>query len=284
MKPFTLSLVATVLLACLLPGHAADGGKLNIVTTFAPVTSLTKNVAGDAASVEQLLPEGAEPHDFALSPGDLKKLAKADIVVENGLGLEEWVDGALKSSRATRVVASEGIATDDGNPHVWLDPVLAIRQVENIRKALAERDPSRAEVFNRNAAAFTERLKQLDQEIRATADQLPDKRLLTAHDAFHYFAKRYGFRVVGVFEPFPGREPSPRAIKELRDTIEKERVKVLFTEPGPSPRVLRSLSKELNLPVVEIDPMEFGQPDAALYEKAMRSNLKNLQEALSGSR
>ncbi len=276
---------AVAFLTCLLPiASQAQTKKLNVLTTFAPISSMTKNVAGDAAVVEQLLPPDAEPHHFALSPGDLKKIAKADVLVENGLGAEEWVDGALKSSKATRIVSSKGIKPDDGNPHIWLDPVLAIVQVENIRKGLVERDPANAESYNRNAAAYTEKLKQLDRDIRATADQLADKRLMTSHGAFHYFAKRYQFEVVGVFEEFPGREPSPRALKALRDTIAKKQVKVLFTEPGQPRRVLRNLSKELNLPVVEIDPMEYGKPDAALYEKVMRSNLRNLKEALGGGR
>jgi zinc transport system substrate-binding protein len=279
------SFFAAALLTCLLPvGASAQAKKLNVLTTFAPISSLTKNIAGDAAEVEQLLPPDAEPHHFALSPSDLKKIAKADVLVENGLGAEDWVERALKGSRATRIIASKGIKTDDGNPHVWLDPVLAIAQVENIATGLAERDPANAAVYKRNAAAYIEKLKALDKEIRAVADQLPDKRLMTSHGAFHYFAKRYQFEVVGVFEEFPGREPSPKALRSLRDTIAKNKVKVLFTEPGQPRRVLRNLSKELALPVVEIDPMEYGRPDAALYEKVMRSNLRNLKEALGGGR
>ena len=262
--------------------HAAEA-KLNILGTFAPIVSLTKNVAGDAANVEQLLPPGAEPHDFALAPGDLRKLAKADVVIENGLGFESWLDGAIKSGHALRVVASQGLAVDD-NPHVWLDPVLAIGEVENIRKALAERDPAHAAIYNANAAAFTARLQKLDADLRAATAAIPDKRMLPFHNAFHYFAKRYGFEVVGVFEEFPGREPTPRYVKKLREIVREKNVKVLFTEPRQSPRILQSLSADLKLPIVEIDPMESGEPSAELYEKVMRSNLNHLQEALGGSR
>ena len=296
-RPFAAALFAPVVApfiapllvlatAIALPGaaRAEEGKTLQVLTTFAPISSLTKNVAGEAAIVEQLLPPNAEPHHFSLSPGDLKKLARADVLVENGLGAEEWVEGALRSSKAVRVTASQGIRPDDGNPHVWLDPILAIRQVENIRDALAKRDPANAAIYKRNAAAYIERLRALDGEIRAATAPLADKKLLTSHGAFHYFAKQYGFEVVGVFEEFPGREPSPRALRKLRDTIAKHGVKVLFTEPGQPRRVLRNLSDELGLPVVEIDPMEFGKPDAGLYERVMRSNLQNLKEALGGTR
>jgi len=278
--------MAGVIAAALFPaaGMAADEAKIHVLATFAPIYCFTKNVAGETADVQQLLPPGAEPHDFALSPADLRKLAKADVVVENGLGVEAWLEGALKSSHAARIVASDGIFPDDGNPHVWMDPLLAIREVETIRKGLATRDPAHAEIYARNAAAFTQKLRDLDTSIRTMAESLPDKRLITFHDAFHYFAKRYGFEVVGVFEEFPGREPTPRALKQLRETIQQKNVKVLFAEPQQSPQILRSLSRELNRPIVEIDPMELGEPGAGLYEEAMRSNLNRLKEALGGSR
>jgi zinc/manganese transport system substrate-binding protein len=258
----------------------AQAEKLRVLTTIAPMTTLAMNVAGDAATVEQLLPPGAEPHDFALAPADLKKIARADVVIENGLGLEEWLGPALRGSRAARIVASSGIESDDGNPHLWLDPLLAMRQAENIRRGLVERDPAHAAEYNRNAAAFTETLRTLDAEIRQATAALPNKRLLPFHDAFHYFAKRYGFEVVGVLEAFPGREPPPRALRQLENTIREKHVTVLFTEPRHAPAALRSLAETMKLPIVEIDPMEQGEPTAGLYEATMRSNLHQLQEAL----
>lgn len=273
---------AAALALSLLSTPEAWAEKLKVVTTFAPITSMTKNVAGDAAEVEQLLPPGAEPHGFAFAPSDLRKLAKADVVVENGAGFEDWLGKAIKGSQAYRIDTGKGIRLERGNPHIWLDPTLAIRQVEAIRKGLGERDPANAATYDRNAAAYTEKLKQLDGEIRAAAGALADKRLLTVHDAFRYFAQQYGFTVVGVVREFPGQDPTPKAIKRLKDTIEKQQVKVLFTEPQQSPAIVRSLSKELGLPIVEIDPMELGEPTAAMYEKVMRSNLQRLKEALSG--
>ncbi len=268
------------LLLLALPAGAAE--KLRVVATFAPIYAFTQSVAGDAAEVEQLLPPGGEPHGFALSPKDIRKLARADVIVENGLGFEDWLDDALRTSNAVRVASAAGVKMDDENPHVWLDPVIAIRQIEVIRNALAKRDPANADTYRANAAAAIARLKALDKEIRETVRILRDRRLLTAHDAFHYFAKRYGFKVVGVFEPIPGRAPSPKALRELRETIRTSGVKVLFSQPGSSPHALRALSKELGLPVVEIDPLEIGAPSADFYETGMRRNLTRLKEALHG--
>jgi len=115
-------------------------------------------------------------------------------------------------------------------------------------------------------------------------EALPDKRLLTVHDAFRYFAERYGFTIVAVVREFPGQDPTPKAVQRLKSVIEKQKVKVLFTEPQGSPAIVRSLSKELGLPIVEIDPMERSEPSAALYETTMRQNLQRLKEALSGGK
>jgi len=258
--------------------------KLRVLATFGPIYSLTANIVGEAAEIEQFLPPGGDPHHFALAPSDLKRLARADVIVENGLRLEEWVSGALRHSPAIRITASRGIRTDDGNPHVWLDPILAIKQVENIAEGLAKADPANAALYQRNATLYIRRLRKLDEEIRAVTDRLRDKRLMTAHSAFHYFAKRYGFKVVGVFHDTPGQEPGPRQLRRLRETIREENVRVLFAEPGHSPRTLVALSRELKVPVVEIDPMERNKPSADLYERVTLSNLRKLREALGARR
>ena len=254
--------------------------KLNVLATIPPIYSLTKNVVGDAANVEQLLPPGGEPHGFALSPKDLKRLSEADVLVENGGGIEDWLDKAVRNVKGLHVVSGKGVVEGDPNPHYWLSPLLAIKQVENIRKGLVEKDPANAETYTKNAAAFTEKLRALDAEIRETTDKMKNKNLLPFHDAFHYFAKDYGFTVVAVFEEFPGRQPGPKYLKRLQNVIKEKGVSVLFTEPGKSPQILRSLSEELKLPIVTLDPMEHSKPSAELYELTMRANLKQLTEAL----
>lgn len=306
---------------------------LRVLATFAPIYSFTKNVAGNAAEVEMLLPPDTGPHDFSLSPGDLRKLANSDVVVQNGFGLEDWLDRAIKGALregAVRIVASKGIEPlrnrpadldldageakphahahegegeeghkenhqdkpghagahkheeDAGgpNPHVWLDPILAIKQVENIRDGLTARDPANAEAYIANANAFITRLRNLDDEIGRATVALPNKRLLTFHDFFGYFAARYGFEIAGVVEPFPGREPTPRYIRHLRDLITSRNVRALFSEPQFSPQILRSLSDDLKVPVAPLDPMETGEASADFYERTMRQNVKTIADAL----
>lgn len=278
-----------LLLAVFLFSLSAEADRLRVLATFAPVYSLTKNVAGDAADVEMLLPPGAEPHDFALSPSDLKKIARADVIVSNGLGIEEWLGKAVASGakqNVVQIVASKGIPTvqDPPNPHIWLDPVLAMREVENIRDGLKSADALHTSIYEQNAAAFLARLRGLDEDIRNATSNLGDKRLLPLHDSFPYFAARYGFEIVAVVEAFPGREPSPKFIKMLRDIIRAKNVGVIFSEPLSGSRLFDSLAEDLHVRVALLDPMETGEPSAELYERVMRGNLQALIAALHGDK
>lgn len=259
----------------------AFGAPLQVLTTFAPIDSLTRNVAGTTAHVEMLLPPNVGPHDFALSPSDLERIAKADVIVSNGLGVESWLQKAFKSnakSDCLDLVASKGINSE--NPHVWLDPIFAIAMVGNIRDGLKAKDPANASVYESNAAKYIETLRKLDADIRSATSSMPDKRLLTFHEAFDCFAKRYGFEIVASVEEFPGKEPTPRYLKKLYKIIQEKHVRVLFTEPQYTAQMVRSLSNDLHIPIAVIDPIETGKPGPELYETVMRGNLKALTEAL----
>lgn len=275
-KTILLLLALVSLGACL---QAREPG-IKVLATFAPIYSLTKNVAGTAAEVEMLLPPNIGPHDFAFSPSELARLSQADVIVSNGLDVESWLDKAIKAaaSGAERVVAGRGIKVE--NPHIWLDPVLAIQMVENIRDGLRKKDPARAGEYEANAAAFIERLAKLDADIREATANIQSKRMVTFHNTFEHFARRYGFEVVGVVAAFPGKEPTPKYLRKLRDTIVAKKVEVLFSEPQYSPRLLESLAADLKVPIVALDPMETGEKTAELYESVMRANLKALTTAL----
>ena len=271
---------ATFLIFMLLVA-AGFGAPLEVLTTFPPIDSLTRNVVGDSAHVEMLLPPNVGPHDFALSPSDLHRIAKADVIVSNGLGIESWLQKAISSNAkpdALNLVASKGI--DSQNPHVWLDPIFAIQMVCNIRDGLKLKDPSNASAYEANAASYIQKLRQLDADIRAATEKMTDKRLLSFHDSFGCFAQRYGFEIVATIEEFPGKEPTPKYLREVHKIIVEKQVKVLFTEPQYTAQMVRSLSEDLHVPIAVIDPMETGNPGTDLYERTMRSNLKSLEEAL----
>lgn len=281
---FFRTVVFGLLLAWMDPIHAQE--RLKVLATFAPIYSLTANVVGNSAELEVLLPGDAGPHGFALSPKDLKKLAKADVIVANGAGVEEWLERALETAArpgVLRVIASERIRNVE-NPHVWLDPVMAVTMVETIRDALMARDKANAEIYEANAAAYIRRLRLLDAEIRSATADLPHKKLLAHHNAMECFAHRYGFEVVGTIAPFPGREPTPKYLKQLKALIQEKGVTVIFAEPQYSPRIIESMSQDLGIAVASFDPMETGEPSAGFYEKVMRKNLQSLVKALGPTR
>ena len=278
-----------------------------ILTSFAPVHCFASNVAGDVADVSVLVPPNAGPHDYSFSPGDIQKIAKADVLVINGAGLENWLQRGVRSAGRKDLLmvdTSAGIQLITGldvrslpgvhsepdpdaggtNPHIWLSPINAIKQVENIRDALVSRDPVNAETYRANAATYIRKLQGLDTEIRAVTRSFPNRNLITFHDTFPYFARDYGFNVVATFEEFPGKEPSPKAIEQLRKTIADGNVCALFSEPQYSPKAMQIIGKEFKVPVVQLDPMETGDGSKDFYERVTRKNMDALVEAFHGGR
>jgi len=251
------------------------------------------------------VPPNAGPHDYSFSPADIQKIAKADVLVTNGVGLENWIKRGIKGAGRKDLLVidtSTGIQLITGldvrplpgvhsepdpdaggpNPHIWLSPINAITQVENIRDGLVSKDPANAGTYRANAGTYIHRLKELDEQIRAETASLPNKNLITFHDTFPYFARDYGFNVVATFEEFPGKEPSPRTIELLRKTIATGNVSALFSEPQYSPKAMQIIGNEFKVPVVQLDPMETGDGSKDFYERVTRKNLDALVAAFHG--
>lgn len=301
-----LLLALTVLLGWLPEVAGAEGRKIRVLTTIPPLYCWAKNVAGDAAEVDNLLPADVGPHDFQLRPKDRERIQSADIVFLNGLGLENWLEKVIKSTdRPGRLVAeaSAGIAHtnlifdlpqlqvgsggghghDHGtgpNPHIWLDPLLAKHAISNLVTALSQADSANAARYAENARRYCERLDHLDAELRKEIARLLRKDVITFHDAFPYFCRRYGLKLVGVIEEVPGSSPSPRYLAALSKAIRDRGVKVVFTEPQFNPRLAQQLARDLGLSVAQLDVLETGSLTTASYEDGMRRNLKSLADAL----
>jgi zinc transport system substrate-binding protein len=277
-----------VLLAAV-PARAAEP-RLHILATFAPIYSFVSTIAGSAAEVEMLLPANASPHDFALAPGDLGKIARADVVVCNGLGLEGWLEKALSNAgrnNVLRIDASKAIPRENlpqSDPHVWLNPLHAIEQVKTICAALSKRDPQNAELYHRNADRYIERLQSLDAAISNATRKMPNKSIVTLHNSFSEFAHRYGFDVAGTIEDSPGREPTPKELRNLRRVIQQKNVAVIFSEPDSGSPQLARLVEDLHVRVAVLDPIETGAPSSDLYERVMKKNLEVLQRELRGDK
>jgi manganese/iron transport system substrate-binding protein len=244
------------------PGKQA-GGKLDVVTTVSPITNIAQNVGGDLISLTGLVPEGANSHEFEPAPRDAQLLARADVLFMNGLHLEQpTLELAEANIRKGVPVVKLGERTispgeyiydfsfpragGDPNPHLWTNPRYAKRYSEIIRDELAKLDPGNADAFRSNQAAFAVRLDQLDAAARNATATVPAKnrKLLTYHDSFPYFAREYGWSIIGAIQPADFAEPTPRDVARLIDQIKREKVPAIFgSEVFPSP-VLAQISRE----------------------------------------
>src|SRR5687768_3920512 len=200
-------LVCSLFLAGRAVPSAPQENRPKVLTTILPLYCFASGVAGNPAQVDNVLPENASGHDYQLSAQDARKLNNADLVIATGLGLEDALLGRRLKTPAIKAAAGidpirghvheDHRHGEDANPHFWLDPVLAAHAVTNILQALQKADSKNADTYARNAAAYVARLHKLDQEIATALAPYRGRPLVTYHDAFPYFARRYGLQVVG---------------------------------------------------------------------------------------
>jgi ABC-type Zn uptake system ZnuABC Zn-binding protein ZnuA len=263
--------------------RAENDSRLKVLTTIAPLYSFTKNIAGDSVVLENLLPSGVGPHEYSLSPADVRKIADADMLIKNGIGLEVWMDklvGSVGKKELIVVDTSEGIEDIDNDPHIWLSLRRAALQVRNIEAALIKADPANHETYIKNAGDYIERLEALDREITESVKRWENKELVTFHSAFSYFSMDYGLRHSAVLEGSPEAQPSPGHIAGLTDRIKSAGIRVIFSEPDASHKVMGSIADDLGLRVYSLDTLETGELDPGWYESKIRTNLETLNMAL----
>lgn len=285
----------------------AEGKKLTVLTSFLPLYCFTANVAGDAAKVEILLSAATGPHEYQFARKDAQKIETADLVIINGLQLESWLGKVLKNVKGNKklVEASAGLekeficfagtgtarprllGADAGvgnlhsksppNPHLWLDAHLACGMVSNILVALQQADPAHAAVFQANASAYIQKLESLDAELQAGLKPYAGSSIITFHDAFPYFARRYGLNIAGVIELVPDVNPPPRHLVKLHQAARTQKVKVIMIEPGTEARQARQLAADWGLLLGRLDTFEAGSLEPNSYEEGMKANLKALR-------
>jgi zinc transport system substrate-binding protein len=282
---FPCALVALISLAT--SAEPISSGKIRALTSFLPLYCFAANVAGDTARVENLLRPGAGPHDYQLSVRDRERINAADLVLLNGLGIDSWMEPMLRSSKARTVLVSAGLSNDliriqddPPNPHIWLDPVLAMHCVSNVARAFTELDSANESEYSRNASNYVARLQRLDEELRNGLAPFQGSRIITFHDSFPYFMRRYGIEIVGVIEEVPDVSPSPQYLSRLYRIARETKPKAIFTDPEFSTRLARQIGADLKLPVAALNTLETGALKPAAYEELMRKNLQVLQRSL----
>lgn len=280
-------------------------GRLNVATTVAPISSIVRNIGGDRIHLRGIVPDGTNSHTFEPAPSDVKILAKADVLIANGLDLEDptialaetnMPEGAEVFTLGDKTIDSDQYAydfsfpKDEGhpNPHLWTNVPYAMTYATLVADELVRLDPDNADYYQANLDRYLTALRTLDEAIHATVDSIPEasRRLLTYHDSWAYFAPNYGMTVIGAVQPSDFSEPSPREVADLIDQIRAEHVPAVFgSEVFPSD-VLEQIAKESGATYVDDlrddePPGDPGDPDHT-YIGMMKKNLQIMAGALGG--
>jgi ABC-type Zn uptake system ZnuABC Zn-binding protein ZnuA len=278
-------------------GDGADGGELRVVATTTQVADLAANVGGDRVRVTSLLRPGIDAHDYEPSPADIDALAHADLVLQNGVGLEEWLGDIIESSGFDGPVVdtSQGVrlrqVDGEPDPHIWQNPGNAQVMAANIERGLAAADPAGAAAYQAGLAAYTKELRALDDEVEGQVGSLANRKVVTNHDAFGYYLDRYGLELVGSVIPSfdSSAELSGRDIRDLVAKIEATRVKAVFSETSLPPRAAETIGREAGVRVVVGEDALYGDAlgppgsDGDTYLKMIRHNTATIVSNLSGT-
>lgn len=281
---------------------------LNVVTSVSPITNIVKNVGGDKIILTGLVPEGVNSHTYEPVPSDIVKLGEADLVIINGLYLEDPMERMVNSSlntdpniqllklgdntvTPTEWVSDFSFPKDQGrpNPHLWLNPTYSMKFANLAKEKLIEMDPNNTAYYTENADKYVALLKQLDEGIKKATQSIPpeNRKLITYHDSWAYFAPRYNMTVIGAVQPSDFSEPSPLDIAKLIDQIKAENVSAIFTSEVFSNRITDQIADEAGIEIVQTLsddalPGNLTSPNHT-YVGMMLENMENMIVPLGGN-
>jgi zinc/manganese transport system substrate-binding protein len=299
-----LLLALTLALLAVACGSDGDGSGTTVSATTGILADITRHVAGADATVEQVIPDSASPHDFALSAQDRAKIEDSALLVENGalleggipldrIDVEQWAladhVGPLLPFRKAGSHEPGGTGEeevhDSHDPHVWMDPTRVAAALPSLADALAAADPEHAGGYRARAAKYAKKLRAVDAEVAASLAGVPadDRKLVTSHDALGYFGDRYGFEVVAT--PFPASGPeaeaSAAAVRDVEDTIERTHVPAVFSEETDDPKVLEQIADRTGVAIVE-DLLVEAPGSAGTYVGMLKRDAQLISASLSG--
>ncbi len=287
--------LALLLAACQpAPAPSSDAG-LRVVATFSILGDWVSNVAGEEVQLRTLVGPDGDAHTFEPTPADAAALAESDLIIENGLQFEPWLNDLYQSSgsTATRMAAAAGLdplpaGEGEFDPHVWHDVTLAMRMVEAIRDALVQADPQNAELYRANAESYLAELRSLDQWVQEQVQTLPPERrkLVTSHDTFQYFAGRYGFTILGAALGVTTEtaDPSASEIASLVEEIRAAGVPAVFVENVSNPGLMERIASEAGVavgPPLYTDALGPPGSQGESYVRLIEYNVTSIVEALT---
>ena len=306
----TLLLVLAVLSGCgngvkEEKSNADKGKKITVTASIYPVADFAKIVGGEYIDLQLLVPKGVEAHDWEPTAKDIKTIQSSDIFLYNGGGIEPWLEKILPELLKKNIVVVETgknlfveheeheHASDhkhdhsDGHshnhdgldPHIWLNPLLAIKQVESIRDAFVQIDPNNKEHYEKNAAKFIAELQKLHEEYTALSEKTKGQEFVTMHTAFAYLALEYDWQQLALMGIDPHAEPTPAELAQVIKEVEQKGIKYVFVEPQKDDRLMQEVAKQTKTKVLFLDPLENPLDDNKGYLDGMKSNLENLRKA-----
>ena len=291
------ALAVSVALLWAAPSHAAEKPK-RVLTTFTIIRDMAQNVAGDAAIVESITKPGAEIHEYEPTPLDIVKAQSADLILWNGLGLERWFERffsnvkGVPSAVVTEGIEPMGIAegpyNGKPNPHAWMSPANALVYVENIRKALVKLDPANTATYDRNAAAYSEKLKAIDEPIRKKLGEIPAEQrwLVSSEGAFSYLIRNYGMKELYLWPVNADEEGTPKQVRKVVDLVRANKIPVVFSESTISDKPMRQVAKETGARyggVLYVDSLTGPDGPAPTYLKLLEANATLIVQGFFGS-
>ena len=277
------------------PGVSGSGDRIRVVTTTTVFADMVRNVGGDLVDVTSLVPKNGDVHTFEPKPADVRAVARARLLVMNGLGLDDWLARTITNASSsdtplvTLAVDLPGVTLLPGedpgtqNPHLFMDPRYAELYVDRIAAGLKQVDPKDARRIDEQAATYKTRLKSLDEWVRTQVSSIPaaNRKLVTFHDAFPYYAREYGITIVGVAVAAPGQDPSAGYTASLIDAIRNAGVKAIFSESQFPAKLVEQLSAETGAKVVaNLYDDALGDAPVTSYEAVIRWDTQQLVAAL----
>lgn len=290
--------IANMLLftGCIKKQESMEDGKIKVYTSFYVMYDFATKIGGDKINLTNFVPAGTEPHDWEPTPSDIVKLEGADVFIYNGAGMETWTDKILatlendhlkviETSKGLKLLSNEDTKEDlKFDPHIWLNPMLAKMQLEAIKNAFIEADPSNKDYYEKNYEDYAKKLDDLDAEFIAATQKFVKKDLIVAHQAFGYICDAYGLNQVAIEGLSADSEPSPARMAEITKFAKENDVKYIFFEELVSPKIAETIAREVGAQTAVLNPLEgLREKDIKAgkdYFSVMRENLQAITKAL----
>jgi zinc transport system substrate-binding protein len=282
MKKIIILIVSFFLLVAGCSSKNVVNSKIKVAATIFPLYDAISEIGKDKVDAVLIIPPASDPHNFSITPQDIKKLQGVKLIFENDINLENWMDDLLQNLKGAKLInTSEAIMdnVENDNPHVWLNPDYFIAQCTAIKESLSEADPVNSSYYEANFKTYTETIESEAMKLRMEISALQVKKIVSFHDAFPYLAKYFGLQIAGSLEETPGASPTPQKIKEIEDIITQNHIKAAFKEPQQSTDIMNAIVEDTHIKVYVLDPIG-GTNSRNSYLQTMQYNINTIIEAL----